>query len=120
MPRHLNIGAAICSALCATLLGALSTPASAGESVQLARRVVKFADLDLTRGAGVAELYSRIRSAARDVCEPPIASDRESTILARACVAQAIERAIADVNSPQLTSYYLAKTRRVIAVAQRD
>jgi UrcA family protein len=107
MPRNLNMKAAVGSALCAMLSVSLSAPAGAGEPTEAPRRVVKFADLDLNHGAGVAELYARIRAAARDVCEPLIASDLASTIGARACVAQAIERAVAEVNAPQLTSYYL-------------
>ena len=120
MPRNLNMKAAVGSALCAMLSVSLSVPAGAGEPTEAPRRVVKFADLDLNHGAGVAELYARIRAAARDVCEPLIASDLASAIGARACVAQAIERPVAEVNAPQLTSYYLAKTRRAITVAQRD
>jgi UrcA family protein len=124
MPRHLNMKAAIsgglCAALNAILLVSMSVPAGAGESIEVQRRVVKFADLDLTHGAGVTELYARIHSAAQDVCEPLIARDLLSVVSARACVARAIERAIADVNSPQLTSYYLQKTQRMITVAHRD
>ncbi len=119
MSPNLNMKSAICGALCAMLLVSLSAPAGAGESIEVQRRVVKFADLDLTHGAGVAELYARIHTAAQDVCEPLIARDLLSVVSARACVARAIERAITDVNSPQLTSYYLAKTRRAITVAHR-
>jgi UrcA family protein len=124
MPRNLNmkaaIGSGLCAALSAVLLVSMSVPAGAGESIDVQRRVVKFADLDLTHGAGVAELYARIHSAARDVCVPVISGDLLSVVNARACAARAIERAIAAVNSPRLTSYYLAKTRRVITVAHRD
>jgi UrcA family protein len=72
-------------------------------------RVVAFGDLDLNQQAGVATLYSRIRSAARQVCEP---MDEISIKLLRArhdCRQDAVARAIADVNSPALTNYFLDK-----------
>jgi UrcA family protein len=72
-------------------------------------RVVKFRDLDLSQKAGVATLYSRIRSAAHEVCEP---LDEVSIKLLRQrfdCRQDAVARAVADVNSPALTSYYLGK-----------
>lgn len=120
MPCNPKIKAAIYSALCTMLPAALSVPAGAGEPTDVTRRVVAFADLDLNHSAGVAALYARIRSAAREVCEPLIASDRSAVASARACAEQAIERAVAAVNAPQLTSYYLAKRHWVITVAHRD
>jgi UrcA family protein len=77
---------------------------------QIESRKVEYSDLDLTRDAGVATLYSRIRTAARAVCEPMdlvmlnLLRDRTD------CRPDAIARAVADVNAPLLTSYYLDKT----------
>ena len=70
------------------------------------QRVVRYADLDLTRPAGAATLYSRLRAAARDVCDPVNPRDRTSGNCAEAAMA----RAVADVNAPVLTDYYLSKT----------
>src|SRR5205809_7084004 len=98
MPRNLNMKAAVGSALCAMLSVSLSAPAGAGEPTEAPRRVVKFADLDLNHGAGVAELYARIRAAPRDVCQPLIGRDVASTSGVRAWVGQAIERTVVDVN----------------------
>ena len=121
MPRIPNMKAAVFGALCASLVASLSLPASAGEPTDPPRRIVKFADLDLTRSAGVAALYVRIESAAKAVCEPPIARDLGSMMRARTCAAQALSRAVADVNAPLLTSYYLAKSKAgTIILAQRD
>ncbi len=120
MPCNFNFKATICSVLGATLLLSLSVPAGADESTEVPRRVVNFADLDLTHSAGVEALYVRIRSAAREVCEPLIASDLQTAVRSMTCAEQAIERAIAEVNAPKLTSYYLAKKHRVITVAHRD
>jgi UrcA family protein len=100
------------------LMGSLNAVAGAGEwDNGPPKRVVHFADLDLTRNAGVAMLYARIRFAAREVCEP--VEDRAlQSILARShCVTQAIARAVADVNVPTLTSYHLTKTGQTITLA---
>lgn len=74
-------------------------------------RVVKFGDLDLGRDAGVARLYSRISSAARAVCEP-VEETYIKLLRARIdCSQDAIARAVGDVNSPALTSYYLQRSK---------
>jgi UrcA family protein len=102
------------------LMGSLNAVAAAGEwDNGPPKRVVHFADLDLTRSAGVAVLYARIRFAAREVCEP--VEDRAlRSILARShCVTQAIARAVADVNVPTLTSYHLTKTGQTITLAEQ-
>ena len=122
MRNNLNIKAAVSGAVFAIVLASLTAPAVAGDSSEIPHRVVKFADLDLTRGAGVAALYARIQWAARQVCEPMIARDLPSEMRARACAAQALDRAVTDVNAPQLTSYHLAKAGRkpAITVAHRN
>ncbi|HEX3846291.1 MAG TPA: UrcA family protein [Steroidobacteraceae bacterium] len=122
MPSHPKLKAAIYLALCATSLAVLSVPAHAGESDEAPGRVVKFADLDLTRSAGVAALYARLQSAARQVCEPAGTRDLKAEALARTCVAHAVERAINDINVPQLASYYQEKTGRkpTISLAKLD
>jgi UrcA family protein len=102
------------------LLSSLSAAAAAVEPGEVATRRVNFADLDLTRSAGVAVLYARIKSAAGEVCEPVNAGALESVMLSHRCTEQAIARAVADVNAPGLTSYYLAKTRQTITLAQRQ
>jgi UrcA family protein len=98
------------------LAGILASPLSALASTTVAledqpSRVVKFGDLDLDRESGIATLYSRIRSAAREVCEP---MDAALVKLERArfdCRGHAIAKAIADVNSSNLTAYYRARTK---------
>jgi UrcA family protein len=106
--------------LLAVFLGSLSAVAAAGNwrDVTLTHRV-SFADLDLTRGPGVAVLYARIRSAAQQVCEPVDARQVQALTISRHCAKQAIARAVRDVNAPMLTTYYLAKTDATINIAQR-
>ena len=105
--------------LLATLMG--STLAAATEmTADVRTRVVQFADLDLTRSAGVMVLYARIKSAARQVCEPINDRDVGASQAARKCVEESIARAVADVNAPALTGYHLAKTWQTITVALRQ
>jgi UrcA family protein len=93
--------------------------ANAGTPGGAAHRVVRFADLDLTRPADVAALYRRIRVAAREVCQP--LSERDLTLLAasRPCVLDAIDHAVGDINSPTLSRYHQTKTEALIITASR-
>jgi UrcA family protein len=123
--RHLmNTKTAVPCALLAILLGPLSACAdayAAPPGYEVATRKVKYGDLDLTRSTGAATLYSRIQNAANAVCEPAISSGvRESMLLTRHCVEQSIARAVADVNAPALTSYYVSKTKRPITLARQQ
>src|ERR1700760_2370236 len=75
-------------------------------------RVVRYGDLDLNQQSGIVTLYSRIRSAAREVCEP---MEGVSIKLLRAkndCRHSAVARAVAEVNSAALTGYF-DKTKTV-------
>src|SRR5262245_28863021 len=112
---------AIRSALFAALLGSLCAVACAGGTVddQRATRLVSYADLDLGRTEGAATLYLRIRTAARSVCAPPSPFSAATVGRALRCADDATARAVADVNAPMLTSYYMARTRRPLTVAQQ-
>lgn len=98
------------------LAGILASPLSALAATldaPLPSRVVQFGDLDLNRDSGVATLYLRIRSAATEVCDP---LDALLVKLLRErfdCRQDAIARAVADVNSPALTAYYLGKNKAI-------
>jgi UrcA family protein len=69
------------------------------------QRVVRFADLNLDRPEGIATLYARLRFAARQVCDDE-EPDLVLRMLSNTCVVRATERAVAEINSPALTSYY--------------
>ena len=121
--RHLmNSKTAAPCALLAILLGTLSACADtyAAPGYEVATRTVKYGDLDLSRTAGAAHLYSRIQTAARAVCGSPVSSGvREALLLSRHCMEQSIARAVADVNAPTLTSYYLMKTKHAVMLARQ-
>ncbi len=121
MRRYMNMKIAIPGLLLSTLMGSLSacTDAAAAEQ-EVATRRVSYADLDLTRDAGAAALYSRIHFAARQVCEPVSATWTWKVIEpARRCIEAAITRAVADVNAPALTGYYLTKTGQTVDLAEK-
>ena len=108
------LGLAAVVAMSASPLGAFAASNSLDEP---AFRVVRFGDLDLSRNSGVAALYSRIKSAAREVCQ---SLDSLSVKLLRAqydCRQDAVARAVAEVNSPALANYYAARSK-TLAVNQ--
>ena len=75
-------------------------------------RTVRFADLDLSKTEGAAALFSRIRAAARSVCE-----EHRSRELIRqqryvACIELAVSNAVARVDEPMLTGYFASRTSR--------
>ncbi|HEU4625744.1 MAG TPA: UrcA family protein [Steroidobacteraceae bacterium] len=73
---------------------------------------VHYADLDLSTSYGAATLYKRIEGAARQVCPSSNALNLRAANVTRNCMAQAIERAVADVNSPQLARLSALRTHR--------
>ena len=110
-------------AACA-VMGAILSPLSAhafavGALDEPPTRVVAFGDLDLNRDVGIVTLYSRIRTAAREVCEP---LDDWSLRLLRQqfdCRRDAMGRAVADVKSPALTAYFLTKSKATAPAIQQ-
>jgi UrcA family protein len=113
MPRNFTMQTAYVSATLATILASHGAIAATVEPhYEVSQRIVRFADLDITRSAGAATLYARITTAARAVCEPSLSSQELGfSSQTRQCQEQAIERAITDVNAPALTSYHLTRIK---------
>jgi UrcA family protein len=85
--------------------GALAATPPAGEDV--GGITVRFGDLNLEQPRGVSVLYRRLRNAAEHVCgEPERPGSGFTSPDWRACVAQAVERAVVTVDRPALTAYY--------------
>jgi len=101
-------------ALLAVTLAAMCAIANAGTPDESLRRTVRFADLDLTRPAGVTVLRQRIRAAAQEVCQPLSEHDLAMLAASRTCVTDAIARAVKDVNSPTLSRSYQAQTELIV------
>jgi UrcA family protein len=72
--------------------------------------VVHFADLNLNQPSDVAVLYQRISVAATRVCGPSaITGDYYVSPAYRSCYFKAIAQAVASVNNPSVTAYYMAR-----------
>jgi len=110
---------AVRPALLAVAIASICTIANAGSPEQSAQRTVRFADLDLSRPAGVAALYQRIRVAAREVCQPFSERDLILHTAARSCVRDAMDHAVDDVHSLTLSRYHQTKTEALIITARR-
>lgn len=100
--------------LCAALT-ALAVPASAAPAIGEVRPVpglhrvfettVPLGDLELGRASGAQAALDRIRFAARKVCGPrPSPLQVLATQNDRACVALAIDNAVAALDAPQVTA----------------
>ena len=80
---------------------------------------VHYADLDLTRSAGIAALYGRLKSAAETACGYFAATrDLEIAARTRECVHTALMTAVAKVDRPALSAYYRAHSDPRNAPAQ--
>lgn len=75
-------------------------------------QTINFADLDLNHAPGIIRLYSRIRAAAYQVCEPTDPADLGSEQRAHRCVSKSLARAVEAFNVPGLTNIYYALLKR--------
>ena len=66
-------------------------------------QAVKYQDLNLNTDAGVQVLYKRIQAAADQVCGNVDGRDLQVARAHKACVAQAVQGAVATVNNQMLT-----------------
>jgi UrcA family protein len=73
-------------------------------------KTVRFSDLDITKLDGAKVLYSRIRGAARDVCELSTGTDPIMRAAFKACFEKAVDKAVKDVNAPMLTHLHFGNT----------
>ena len=104
-----NVGNAkwIAGVMLASASIALMAHAAQADSLEPPKeKVVSFRDLNMHSPEGIEVAFRRIKNAARDVCPT---SDRYEMKL-RPCINDAVSRAVAQVNSPLLTSLYEAKT----------
>ena len=81
--------------------GAMSS-ARAYEQAPMSK-LVRFGDLDITKPAGAQVLYRRIQAAAQQVCAAPMQT-LETVQEERACIRAAVDGAVRQVNSEQLTA----------------
>jgi UrcA family protein len=76
-----------------------------GEAIR--HQWVYYADLDLRREPGARTLLARIRTAARNVCEPdPSIHDLKDQTQYRVCMYDAISGALRRVDDPRVANLY--------------
>ncbi len=79
-------------------------------SVNVKSEVVHYDDVRLISAVGAAVLYGRLHAAAERACggapDSPHLSAKQRY---RACVNDALKKAVAEVNNPVLTQYYESK-----------
>lgn len=70
---------------------------------------VKYGDLDLNRSQDASRLYKRLDRAARNVCAPLRGRSVTPAAKHRACVNEAVAKAVSEVDQPLLTQYHKSK-----------
>ena len=98
--------------------GAGSAPASHVADSQTVSTVVRYGDLNLEKPEDAKTLLSRIKSAARTVCEPEPSSNLVEIDEWRGCVADATSEAVAHVHSPMVTAAYRGRSASSVHLAQ--
>jgi UrcA family protein len=101
--RSLAVAGAF-AALAVTTASFAAVPSDQPPSV-----TVRYDDLNLATDAGVNALYHRIASAAQAVCRDENTRDLSLLAAAKRCRADAIARAVRDVNNPQLALVHAAR-----------
>jgi UrcA family protein len=91
---------------------ALSTSVKAEDAPS---KTVRFSDLDITKSDGAKVLYSRIRAAARNVCELSTGTDPILRGAIKGCIEKAVDKAVKDVNAPMLTQLRFGSTNVQLA-----
>jgi UrcA family protein len=98
---------ALAGALAAMSVTALSFAAPADDVPSIA---VRYDDLNLATTDGANTLYRRISNAARQVCPDPFSRDLAVVTASERCQAEAVNRAVREVNNPQLAMVYASHT----------
>jgi UrcA family protein len=97
--------------LIATLLVAFAGFAKAGgaaaaEPPAALSKKVSYADLNLDSQEGAHVLYTRLRYAAEEVCEPFDGRELSRRSVWRTCVSNALASAVAQINKPKVTALH--------------
>jgi UrcA family protein len=97
-------------------LGIGSAAHSAPLDRQTVSTVVRFGDLDLSNPEGAKAVLTRIRHAAKQVCEPAPETPLDYPYW-RSCVAKATGGAVSRLNSPMVTAAYSGKAPSLVRLA---
>jgi UrcA family protein len=92
--------------------GAASAHPSAQNDAQMAKAVVNYTDLDLSKEADVRSLYARLQRASARVCDDY--KDLRSLAMKRSyevCYQESLSRAVDEVNHSSVTAMFAADSR---------
>ncbi|MBS0365108.1 MAG: UrcA family protein [Proteobacteria bacterium] len=101
----MNTFKSICTSFVPAAVVTLGLAAAAHADNETLSVRVNYSDLNLSSSAGASKLYQRITAAAREVC-PYDSRSMAQYEHAKACKRQAIDEAVAKVNSPLLTAVH--------------
>jgi UrcA family protein len=117
MNRQFNFQRTVSSVLLALLAASAEARAADARMLDVPRRTVSYADLNLSQADGVAKLYARIGFAARQVCQYQDSASLHQAKLTQECTRDSIARAVRDVGVPALTQYHVSRTSQRILLA---
>jgi UrcA family protein len=101
------------AALGALACGSLGVAAETVETgVNIANVTVRYTDLDLNTGAGVEQLYARLRAASRSVCNVGERRSLAEAMAAKSCYHQVLGTAVDDAKLPTLAALHRAESGR--------
>jgi UrcA family protein len=93
----------------AALLAAGAIGLFAAGAAQADQRIIHYQRADLQTQQGAATMYSHIRMAALNVCEPANIAVLRSGRQVHACIEATVSDAVQAVDSPELTAIYEAR-----------
>jgi len=103
-----KIAMIVCGIIGAAFIGAAS---AATTDDDVPRTTVRYNPQSLDTESGARALYSRLVKAAAEVCPQGSESPHWITAQVRECRAQALARAVFQVNNPRLAAVYAASSR---------
>jgi UrcA family protein len=108
----------VVGAVLAIAAATLIADVAAAKEPGVARTVVNYSDLDLTRPEDAARLYARLKNASQQVCYTNERLTVQVQRLQEDCIHGALSRAVANVNDAKLTALHQAEPR--IRLARRS
>jgi UrcA family protein len=101
----------VAGAVLSALAFSFATTSSANERATPPKVIVKFGDLDLSTSQGAVALYSRIHSAAVNVCSRMFDSDFAYKLKKDVCLQEVITDAVNHVGQPTLSAVFASRYR---------
>jgi UrcA family protein len=90
----------------------IASVASAASTELAPTKAVAYGDLNVNSVAGAKALYSRLRAAAREVCEPVRSIDSMYPVAFERCYTESMSRAVARIDSETLSRVHAEALHR--------